>query len=351
MDESISGFVNQAIDDKTFPGAVVGYLKDGKTHVMAFGHQEYDKDSPVIHEDTLFDVASVTKSIPTNSLILWLIDNNKLALDDVVSDFIPELEGPYRKEITIRHLLTYTVVYDLNGRGLSQFAKEGPDSLLGVLLGGKLSSTPGSTYYYTNIPAILLGMVVERVLKKSLDVAAAEIFFEPLGMKRSTFTPEQFPLDEIAPTEIDDWRGKVHGAPHDESAWTLHQIGKIGGHAALFTTAGDLLIFAQMLLNGGEYEGKRYLSPSIIKQATTNQIAELGLSTGLGWELNQPAFMGKYSAHLFGKSGFTGCLILIDPTTKRAMVLISNYPFPKRKADRGPINKVRVEIADLIFAP
>ncbi len=126
-------------------------------------------------------------------------------------------------------------------------------------------------------------------------------------MDTTTFYPERFPKEDIVPTEIDK-RGVVQGMVHDESAYIFKtKAHKIVGHAGLFSTAPDILTFLEMLLNQGKLKNKNYFSEKIVKEMGTNQIAELDESTGLGWELNQPRFMGKYSGpHTFGKTGFTG---------------------------------------------
>ncbi|HEY1645981.1 MAG TPA: serine hydrolase domain-containing protein [Candidatus Saccharimonadales bacterium] len=351
MDQSISRIIDEAIANQTFPGAVVGYLKDDKKQLLAFGHHSYAQGSPKVQENTTYDVASITKSIPTSSLILWLIDQSKLSLDTLVSDLLPEMQGAYRGQLNIWHLLTYTAVFDLNGRGLSDYARKGVSKLFEVIYAGKLSSPPGSAYFYTNTPAILLGVIAERVFGKSLNIAANEVFFEPLNMGQTTLTPDLFPAFDFAPTEVDSWRGKLQAQVHDESAWTLAQAGRCAGNAGLFSTASDLLTFARMLVNNGSDADKRYFSDSMLEKMHTNQIAKLGLSTGLGWELNQETYMGKYAASLFGKTGFTGCVILIHPRLKRAMVVLSNYTYPKRKPDKVAINKVRSSLADIVFAP
>ena len=194
-------------------------------------------------------------------------------------------------------------------------------------------------------------MVIEKVYGEQLDVLADTHFFKPLGMERSSFYPERFPLNEIVPTEIDDWRGEVQGIVHDESAYIAKRDGKIFGHAGLFSTAPDILTFMQMLLSGGELKGKRFFSEKIITQMETNQIPELNDFTGLGWELNQSRYMSiNCTEHTFGKTGFTGTLCVCDREKDIAYVILSNRTYPKRSENSAAINAVRADIGEILLS-
>ena len=172
-----------------------------------------------------------------------------------------------------------------------------------------------------------------------------------MGMKRTSFFPESFPKNEIVPTEYDPWRKRIiHGEIHDESASVLRQT-MVAGSAGLFSTAPDLLNFCEMLLNNGAWKGKRYFSESTVASMQTDQTADLGVSTGLGWELNQKHYMGRFGSNrTIGKTGFTGCVCIADIPRKRALVVLSNYTFPRRKADMQAIDLVRKDIADIVFS-
>jgi CubicO group peptidase (beta-lactamase class C family) len=153
---------------------------------------------------------------------------------------------------------------------------------------------------------------------------------------------------DIAPTEIDCWRGGVvQGEVHDESAWALNRP---VGSAGLFSTVPDLLTFLCMLLNRGTWKGVRFFSEESIQAMGTNQIAHIGSCTGLGWELNQPRYMGKNcSDWCIGKTGFTGCVFLCDLDKGMGMVLLSNSTFPQRNNNQEAINSVRRDVADIVF--
>ena len=347
MENRIAIIVNKAIEKQTFPGCVVAVIKNGKRSIFPFGKYTYDVDARSMRADSIFDVASITKSIPTASLALLLIDRGELRLDDKLISYIPEFQNPDREEVLIWHLLTHTLDFDLR---LSSLKDQEPDTILEHIFTARLKSKPGITYAYVNAASVLLGLVIERISRKPLDVFAAEEFFTPLGMKRTTFHPSLFPKEEIAPTEFDTWRERlIQGEVHDESA---HSLSKkyIVGSAGLFSTAPDLLTFLQMLLYKGTYKRKKYISEEMIKKMYTNQLGKIGTFGGLGWELCQPWFMGDYCGkETCGKTGFTGCSIVCDMTKGIAFVILSNSIFPQRKSTKNGINAVRRSIADAIL--
>jgi len=348
MQEELTTILETAVEQQVFPGAVLAYIKDGERHTLPVGRLKYDETAPAVRDETVYDVASITKSIPVTAIILSLIEQKRLSLESQVVDYLPELQTNYRQQIQVKHLLTYTTIFDLPS-GLATYARKSAKAAMQAIFTAPLVAPPGEKYLYNNSPAILLGLIAERVCDKTLDSIADERFFQPLGMHHTTFHPERLLNADIAPTEI-DWRGEVHGVVHDETAWALRGAGSIAGNAGLFTTATDLLTFGEMLLAGGVYQGKRFFSEQMISAMHTNQIEELGESTGLGWELNQRRFMGGMaSTSTFGKTGFTGSIILIDPGKQAMFVLLSNRTYPQRPTSREGINDVRCAVADIIF--
>jgi CubicO group peptidase (beta-lactamase class C family) len=169
-------------------------------------------------------------------------------------------------------------------------------------------------------------------------------------MRRTSFRPGETRTGDIVPTEIDAWRGReIRGEVHDESAWKLRDR-MVAGSAGLFSTVKDLIRFLAMLLGGGEWAGRRYVSPAMIDAMTTNQIAHLGACTGLGWELAQPRFMGeRCSPRCIGKTGFTGCSVVCDIDYGIGIVLLANHTWPRRRADRQAIDEVRRGSADIVL--
>ncbi len=343
----ITNRINKAIHDQIFPGCVLGYIIPDRDPVyISFGRHTYDCDSNKIHNDSVFDVASITKTIPTSSLAIMLIERGLLNLEKKVVDIIPELKNPQKEKLLIKHLLTQTL--DFNFR-LSAFKESGADGILNAIFAADFSKDPGTSYFYSNATSILLGIVIERISNKKLNDFAQKELFGPLKMDKTSFFPESLNKYDIVPTEFDPWRNRlIQGEIHDESAWVLRKK-MIAGSAGLFSTAPDIMKFLQMILNDGFFMGKRYFSKNTIQQMHTNQIEHLGLSAGLGWELNQNKYMGKMgTVHTIGKTGFTGCVCVCDIVLQKAFVLLSNFTYPSRK-DVSLINCVRSDIADIIL--
>jgi CubicO group peptidase (beta-lactamase class C family) len=348
LDASLRRVAEEAIRNRVFPGTVVGYIRDDESSVVAAGHFTYDAASPQVRPGTVYDVASVTKSIPTASILLKLIEDQKLSLDDQVLDYVPELENDFRGQILVRHLLTYTVIFRILP-GFAKVAKERPKELLQRLFQAPLASPPGERFLYTSAPTVIQGLIAERICGQPLDVIAQRMFFDPLAMLHTTFHPQSLDHASVPPTEI-DWRGEVWGQPHDEAVWALNQREMVPGHAGLFSPAEDLLRFCQMLLNGGELDGSRIFQPKTIELMHTNQLAGIGESAGVGWKLDWDKFVGTSgSDQKFGMTGFTGCLVLIDPVTKRALIQLSNRNYPRRPETRESIFRVWTRMADLVF--
>jgi CubicO group peptidase (beta-lactamase class C family) len=193
--------------------------------------------------------------------------------------------------------------------------------------------------------------MLEQIYHAPLAKIAQEKVFDPLEMHATTFSPSNLTDDMVAPTELDGGQ-PVHKIVHDEGARALGGIGKTAGSAGLFSTAPDLLNFCDMLLARGLYKGKQLLTPATIEAFQTNQLAIPGERAALGWELDRPNFMGSHATpHTFGKTGFTGCFVMVDIPRQIAMVLLSNAQYPTRHTDRSLVNSLRARLADVIFRP
>lgn len=349
MKDKIRKRIEQALKERLFPCCVVGVVrKNGDRFVIPSGKFTFDKSAKKVGENSIFDVASITKSVPTSSLALKLIDEGKLKTDDKLIKFVPEFCSAFREKVLIKHLLTQTLDY---GFPLSIYKDKSPDEILDVIFTTDFQSIPGTKFFYSNATSILLGILVERIFGESLDRLGEKYFFGPLQMNHTTFKPlEKFEKEEIVPTGIQEWRGGlIQGKVHYSISYVLNQKMVVGA-AGVFSTAPDLLNFLEMLLNIGILNGRKYFSPEIIEQMQTNQLSNIGQCTGLGWELNQSRYMGKYSRiKTFGKSGFTGCVCICDIERGVGIVILSNYSFPVEKSDSAPINKFRSDVADIVF--
>ncbi|MBV9159055.1 MAG: beta-lactamase family protein [Candidatus Kaiserbacteria bacterium] len=324
MLEQLKARAEEASAERIFPGCVIGLMRDDEQLILPFGTLAYGEE--IVRSDTVYDLASVTKSIPTASLALLLIEDGMIALNDSVKKYIPELANDYGA--TIEDLLRYRV----RGIRMSTLPFSSFEEVRTAIFESGFTAPPGESSY-TNLPAFLIGIVLERVTGASLAALADERLFGPLEMRATTFFPT---ASDCSPTEIDT-RGEVKGLPHDESAYKFAAARRTVGHAGLFSTADDLLTYAKHLLGDPD--------SAIVR----------GARSGLGWTRNESFFMGKLArAEVFGKTGFTGASIVIDIERQLALVILSNRTYPKRPADAAEttsaVNHFRSEIADIVSA-
>lgn len=332
--------LQDAIEDSVFPGAQVCILDSNKLVASAcFGRQTYNPDSPPITPQTMFDMASVTKVTVTTSIAMRLFDQEILKLDIPVRSYLPQFSGGMKDSVTVRHLLTHSAGI-LWWDSLWQRAKT-KDEVLNYIYNLPLEYTPGDSMIYSDLGIIMMGEIIETITGKNLDELSRELFFEPLGMNNTLFNPPRDLLQRIAPTEIGGSmnRGLIHGDVHDENAFFL---GGVSAHAGLFSTAEDMSIFAQMLINGGIYHHKRYFSKKTVLNWTVRQNIPEGTVRALGWTTpsTEGSSAGDYfSTGSFGHTGFTGTSIWIDPNRRIAIILLTNRVHPTR--ERGGIYEVR----------
>lgn len=327
------------------PGGVVavGY-RGALVHLHPFGRLTYDKDAPPVTADTLYDLASLTKVVATTTMAMILVDEGRLDLDRPVRDFLPGFQGPGKELVTIRHLLTHSSGLDAT----SPLYKEvrGRAAFLERIEAMDLSYAPGSRSVYSDLGIILLGEILERVAGQPLDAFVRDRVFEPLGMRDTMFRPPPELRPRIAPTEIDPWRGRlVHGEVHDENAFAM---GGVAPHAGLFSTAGDLARFGQMLLNGGVLEGRRIVSRETVA-LFTRRAGIPGSDRALGWDTKSAEGSSAgtlFSPTSFGHTGFTGTSIWIDPERQLYVILLTNRVHPTR--ENNLIREVRPAVADAV---
>lgn len=332
--EIIKKRAERAIAEKVFPGCVIGIVRaDGTRTVMPFGNLTYEADSPKVRENTIYDLASITKSIPVASLALVFAAEGRLSLTDAVKKYVPELRNDHGA--TIQDLLMYRVA----GTRFSTLKDRTPAEIFEHVFKTGFNGPPAERRY-TNLPAFLLGLVIERVTRRTIDDLAQDVFFKPLHMNNTTYFPDVGSYDlptSMAPTEVVDGH-EVRGIVHDESARVFARAQKAVGHAGLFSTAPDMLNFLEALLKNDEF------TKSIIA----------GAQKGLGWHVGQPWFMGTRCAPTtFGKTGFTGTSLLCDSERGVGLVILSNRTYPKRPADaasiHSTINAFRVDIANALY--
>lgn len=345
--------VAKAIGDGAAPGAVGLVIKDGyiiarraignmQTHLIRRDENskvEYVPYSERMLEETIFDLASVTKMVATTTSIMILYERGQIAFDDPIVKYIPTFGARAKDKVTIRHLLTHT-------SGLpawfpfQQFYIDREDVYRSIDEDFALVSPPGEKRVYSDMGFMTLGRIVETVSGKRLDKFVEENIFAPLGMKDTGYLPRLQERQRVAPTEYDVLRDKaLQGIVHDENTQAM---GGVSGHAGLFSTANDLAIFTQMLLNQGEWHGRRILKAETIQTMLTPQFpdklirSEAGRKQLLGWwgmmdDASITDIGGLPSQTCYLHTGFTGTSIAIDPEHKTAAILLTNAVHPKRE--------------------
>jgi CubicO group peptidase (beta-lactamase class C family) len=323
--------VKTAIDRGQTPGAVVLVLHEGKViHRKAYGLRAKQPAKVAMTADTVFDMASLTKSIATASSIMLLVERGKLKLTEPVAHYWPAFGKNGKKDITLDQLLLHTsgLIAD---NPLADY-KGGIAKAFENIAALKPTNKPGERFVYSDVNYIVLGHLVELVSGMPLDAFARKNLFEPLGMKETGFRPSPELCKRAAPTTKRDGKWIV-GEVHDPRA---HLLGGVAGHAGLFSTADDLAIFTRMLLAGGKHNGKQILSAQTVRLLTGAKAVPRGKRTR-GWDVDT-AYSGPRGTLFpkgvsYGHTGFTGTSIWIDPKSQTVVIILANRVHPDGKGD------------------
>lgn len=340
---TVDHIVQRGITAGAYPGAAVVIGRRGyAVYQKGYGRLNWSpKSAAVDPAGSIYDLASLTKVIALTTAAMILHDEGRLPLDAKVQSFLPAFTGPSKDRVTIAHLLTHRSGLPA-GRQLWKTART-PAEARAQVLETNLQTAPGAVFNYSDLGPAVLGMVIERITGESLDKFVTQRIFFPLGMTDTEYLPDPSLRNRIAPTNATPPRGyPLLGEVDDESAFAL---GGVSGHAGLFGTATDLSIFAQMLLNGGTYNGVRIVTDTTIARFIT-PVAD---HRALGWEVaNQERGAGEYlSAHAYGHTGFTGTSIWLDPDRDMFVILLTNRVHAARARRPGTIiADVRHDVAD-----
>jgi serine-type D-Ala-D-Ala carboxypeptidase len=339
--DTLQAILDRAVADSAFPGAiaVVG-SHTGPLVTVSAGHLDW-APSPAPTPETLWDIASLTKVVGMTSAMMQLVEGGKVELDAPVQRYLPEWTGTGKERVTVRDLITHR-------SGLPAFKQYfklnvSPDSTLRLFFTTPLDTAPGARMVYSDIGAILLGKIVERVSGEPIDVYLARHVFGPLGMRDTRYRPDSSLLSRIAPTEKDPWRGRhLRGEVHDENAAAL---GGVSAHAGLFSSAHDLSRLARVYLNGGALDGVRLARAATIRQFTTVQDSGFS-SRALGWDTpSENSSAGHFIKRpAFGHTGFTGTSIWIAPQHDLYVILLTNRVNPTR--EHSKVGPARIAVAD-----
>jgi CubicO group peptidase (beta-lactamase class C family) len=297
---------------------------------------------------TVYDLASLTKVVALTTLAMMAVAEHRLALDVPAARYLPEFGGGLKDSVTVRQLLTHSSGLPAHRSLWRETADR--DSAVGLVLRTPLDTVPGARTVYSDLGAIVLTRIIERIYGEPIDRLMADRIAGPLGLRSARYRPPGGWSSRIAPTERDPWRGRIlRGEVHDENAAIL---GGVSGHAGLFSDTEDLLTFGEWLL--ALYQGEPPAGPSrapkldqaVVREFTRRQNLVPGSSRALGWDTPAPGSSAgsRLSPASFGHTGFTGTSIWIDPTRSLVLVLLANRVNPTRENSKfGPL---RALVAD-----
>lgn len=326
----IDSIINAGLADRASPGAAVAVGGHNRLiRLQGYGKLDYRDGFADVTDSSIYDLASLTKVIGTTTATMILVDEGRINLDAPLSRYLPELlQYPDKQAITVRNVLLHNAGFRpygplfRNNRGREQYLR--------AIAELPLEYATGTRTTYSDFGPILLGFAIERLTGQTLDAYLHDRVWQPLGMRDTYFNPPAALLARIAPTEVDTTfrRRQMHGVVHDENAYA---IGGVSGHAGLFSSARDLAKFAQMMLNGGYYDGHRIVSPQTIALFTKRNSE--ASSRAIGWDTPAPnSSAGDYmSASAFGHTGFTGTSIWMDPEKDLFVILLTNRVNPTRE--------------------
>jgi CubicO group peptidase (beta-lactamase class C family) len=343
LGDSVRAVLDQARADSAFPGAIA-VIGNRDSVLVEYGAGSLDwAPSPRPDENTLWDMASLTKVVGLTTAMMQLSEAGKVDLDAPVQRYVKEFQGPNKERVTLRHLLTHS-------SGLPAWRPlyketDSPAAARALAVATALDTLPGIRMVYSDLGAIILGVIVERVSGEPLDAYLARHVFGPLRMTSTTYRPGPNLLPRIAPTEYDPWRQRhIRGEVHDENAYAL---GGVSGHAGLFSTGHDVARLCRMYLDGGTLDGARIVGGETIRRFTTVQDSTFS-NRALGWETPNGTNSAGHvlTRPAFGHTGFTGTSIWVDPSRDLFVILLTNRVNPTRQNLR--IGAVRTALADVV---
>jgi beta-glucosidase-like glycosyl hydrolase/CubicO group peptidase (beta-lactamase class C family) len=378
----IDEIVTKAIQDSVFPGCQILCARKGVVfYNKGFGSYMYDKKKPV-DENSIFDVASITKTSTSLPAIMKMFDEGKIDLNKTFGDYLPELIGSDKAGTVLIDQLThqaglkpwipfytstlnadFTIKPEFYDTAYSEafplkvadhlFAKKDMENYMF----DENKNTPLNSsrkYKYSDLGFYFWLKIVEKMYGKRLDAFCQENFFSKLGCTTTMFNPlTKFPKDRIIPTEDDKIFRKqmIQGYVHDQGA---AMTGGVAGHAGLFSTANDLAKLYQMYLNNGTYGGERYLQESTVKEFTRCQFCNNGNRRGIGWDKPDPSGDGGTACDCvsylsFGHAGFTGCLVWVDPKTELLYIFFSNRIHPSAENTKLVTQGQRAMVQEVFY--
>lgn len=370
--DSIDLIAAEAIREQATPSAVVMVIKDGNVIFnKAYGSHTYDGSEKTKLSD-IYDLASVTKVSATTMSAMKLYEQGKISLNKTVGDYIPNARKSNKEDIMVRELLEH----QSGVTAVSFYLKLKPEEYstdssqaYPVKVSDNYYFKPGyfremfwpaflkaplrnrGTYLYTDMNMYVMKEIVEWQSGTPIEKYVQDQFYKPLGMYTAGYLPRnRFEKDRIVPTEDEGNFRKtlLHGYVHDPGASLL---GGVSGHAGLFSSANDLAILYQMMLNKGTYGGDRYLKPETVTLFTSKQ-SDVS-RRALGFDMYDPDTTKEYPSKLatpgtYGHTGFTGICVWVDPKYNLIYIFLSNRVHPKTTDKLYKLN-IRSRIQDVVY--
>ncbi len=373
LDTMLSG----ACRDHLFPGCQVVAIHDGNVlYRKCFGYYTYNRQDKVTLQ-TMYDVASLTKVAATTLAVMKLYDEKRIRLSDAAAKYLPYLHGTDKAHITVSELLTHTsglpafIPFYKEIQGDETFLRrhktptfeikvadnlylrnDYPDTMRRQVAGCRLGRRQ---YVYSDLNFFLLKEIVEKITQMPMEVYLNETFYSKMGLSRTGFNPlsHGYAKSDIAPTEKDtSFRQQVvQGYVHDQTAALFYGN---AGNAGLFTTADEMAAIFEMLLDGGIYNGQRYLSAETVKLFTSAHEQHGCKVRGLGFYTpkhpgNSSIVPDDASSRIFGHQGFTGTVAWCDPDNRLVFVFLSNRVYPDCYPNRLAKSRIRLLAHELIY--
>jgi CubicO group peptidase (beta-lactamase class C family) len=332
--------IEAAIADKQCPGAVLcAGRQSGIVYLKAYGNRAIEPANVPMTDDTVFDLASLTKPTATATSVMVLLDRGKIAVTDRVAKYLPAFGANGKQDVTIEQLLLHRggLVAD---NPMSDFLNVAPADAMKRTLENQLRYEPGTKVVYSDVGFIVLGELVRVVSGKPVNEFAREEVFKPLKMNETMYLPSDELKPRCAPTEQREGHWMI-GEVHDPRAYCL---GKVAGHAGLFGTARDLSRYCRMMLGKGELDGVRVLKESTIAEMTKARALPDGSGVrGYGFDIDtgysSPRGDLFTKGKSFGHTGFTGTSYWMDPEHDAFVILLTNSVHPNGKGKVVPLRR------------
>jgi CubicO group peptidase (beta-lactamase class C family) len=346
--------IADAIGAGQIPGAVLcAGRKAGHVYLKAYGSRALEPEKTPMTEDTVFDLASLTKPVATATSVMVLVERGAIAVTDRVAKYLPVFAENGKMDVTVEQLLLHRggLVAD---NSMKDYEGVPPEEAMRRTLASHLRYEPGTKIIYSDVGFITLGELVRVVGGKPVNEFAREHVFEPLKMTDTGYLPGPELQKRCAPTEKrgGNWNP---GEVHDPRAFAL---GKVAGHAGLFGTAADLARYCRMMLGGGELDGVRVLKESTVAEMTKARALPDGTGVrGYGFDVDtgfsSPRGERFAKGKSFGHTGFTGTSMWVDPTNDAFVVLLTNavHPVHQGKPISGLRRAVGTAVAEALGVP